>query len=75
LEKENKDKFNEKYVLYYYTYNYIEKKVCSPEMEEIRLKFAPRYGDFIDAIILQRRCRNTLLIFEPHVQDSREVTE
>jgi hypothetical protein len=31
-----KEDTNEKYVLYYYTYNTLEKRVGSPQMEEVR---------------------------------------
>lgn len=60
--------------MYYYSYNAGEKKVTSPEMDEVRAKVLPRYGDYIDAVMYHRKCRNTLLIFRPYIQDAREVT-
>lgn len=61
--------------MYYYSYNAGEKKVSSPEMEEVRTKVATKYGDYIDAVMYHRKCRNTLLIFNPYIQDTREVNE
>lgn len=57
--------------MYYYSYNAGEKKVTSPEMDEARAKVFPRYGDYIDAVMYHRKCRNTLLIFNPYIQDAR----
>lgn len=32
-------------------------------------------GDLIDSVFFHRKCRNTLIIFNPRIQDTRDVTD
>jgi hypothetical protein len=75
FEKEAPDSPVPHYALHFYTYNIYERKVTAPHMEPVRQRIMGRFGDILEAVFFQRKCRNTLLILSPRVQDVREAAE
>lgn len=73
MEKQDSDFPTERYTLYYYNFNILDRKVCKPEMEATRIYITGKYGDLIDGVFFNRKSRNTLFVFNPRIQDTREV--
>jgi hypothetical protein len=73
FEKEGANSPAARYSLHFYTYSMFDRKATTPDMQPVHQRITARFGDILDSVFFQRKCRNTLVVLNPRVQDAREA--